>query len=262
MAAVIGYNNLLTDVAGAVITVSSEATGFLKENAYDWITADWWKASSAADLYLYIDCLAAVPCDYLGVYGHNAYSASGGTGKITLYYSDTGVGGPWTLLVDAVVGSDNCYIKTFTAVTKRYYRFSFYDGSTFNSAPYAAAISFGARLDLPYGMQPGFGPPLLSYEDEITNQQSINGNFLGRTIKRQGVKFTIDMPPVLTPAWVRTYWSPFIDKAKIRPFFFNWDNTNYPLESVFCWAVGKIKPPVYESQNMLKVSLDCEGLYL
>ena len=61
---VILYNSLIP--SATTITVTSEAAGFAKENAYDWLTFDYWKPSAAGTVYYTMDFGAAVAVDGWG----------------------------------------------------------------------------------------------------------------------------------------------------------------------------------------------------
>ncbi len=47
----IGYKNLFED-SGATVTVSSESSGYEKQNAYDWKQYDWWKPTGASSEWI------------------------------------------------------------------------------------------------------------------------------------------------------------------------------------------------------------------
>jgi hypothetical protein len=120
-------------------------------------------------------------------------------------------------------------------------------------------VNIGKALELPNGMQSGFVVPNHGYDDDIMNVVSETGLYLGRSLKSKGRKFTISQPPLCTASFVRNSWIPFLEHARLYPFFFTWDNTNYPGESVFCQSNGPVDVPSYDTYFM-KVNLDCIGL--
>jgi len=254
MTSIIGYKNLLTD-SGVTITASTEATDREKENAYDWNTSDWWQGTAAGTHTLILDYGSSVACDYMACAAHDIFDNSG---TIRLFYSDTGTSGPWTGLFSSITPADNTSIfKTFTSVSKRYYKIEIVDSG---SASLIGMLSIGARTELPQGMTPGFMPPPYAYNDVINNTKSNTGAFTGRSLKLLGLKFAINMSPVITPAWMRSTWDVFIQHARTKPFFFTWDNDNYDDEAVLARTVGAISPPVYETHTLMRVSLNCEAI--
>lgn len=253
MSAVIGYDNLL-NLSGATIAASSEATGFEKENAYDWNTVDHWQATAAGTNYITIDCGSSQNCDYFACFAHDLADNSG---SIRLFYSDTGTSGPWTGLFAAVSPTDTkAVFKTFTQVSKRYYKVEVQDTGT---ASLVGVIAFGARLDLPLNMAAPFSPPSLSHKDVITNTESEQGEFIGRSIRRLGVRFRLNLPPLITPTFAENDWQTFYAHAREKPFFFSWDSTNKPTDVAFAWIVGEFPAAYYANQDHIKLELNCEG---
>lgn len=121
-------------------------------------------------------------------------------------------------------------------------------------------VMLGKRLDLPLNMTTPFMPPSSAYDDEITNIESDTGQFIGRSIRRKGVKFSINMPPLITPGFVETDWHNFINHARQYPFMFAWDIANKPTDIVYAKTDGIITPPSYSNQAFLRVGLNCKGL--
>ena len=68
----IGYANLLETASS--ITVTSEATGFEKENAYNWNTFDYWKGTSTATQDYDIDMGSAQLATYAAIFAHDLHT--------------------------------------------------------------------------------------------------------------------------------------------------------------------------------------------
>lgn len=82
---------------------------------------------------------------------------------------------------------------------------------------------------------------------------------LGRSLISQGSKFSIVFD-LLSPAWVRSTWQPLIDHAELKPFFFLWEENNYPDEAALCWSSGAIPQPTYSLPNFMKVSMKVDAV--
>lgn len=132
--------------------------------------------------------------------------------------------------------------------------------STSFSTGQVGVVMLGKRLDLPLHMAPPFTPPALSYDDVVTNVQSDTGAFIGRSIRRQGAKFKLNMPPLITPEFAKEDWDTFVNHARKLPFFFAWDIANDPTDVAFSWTDGPIPPSSYSSQAFMKIDLNCRGL--
>lgn len=271
MAAIIGYNNLLDT---GTVTASTEATGFEKENAYDNNTYDYWKPT-AVPAYLNVDMGVDTACDYLFIAAHDM-GDTGGT--IQLQYaddasyatnltdvftttdsriteaSDTRIteAGDFRITESGISFSSNKPIfKTFTSVSKRYWRIKL-DG-VISSLGF---VKFGVRLDLPAGMRPGFDLITESRNHKLVNQISEGGEFLNRSVIREGGKGKITLT-LLTPAWIRSNWESLADAIELAPFAFQWDNTNYPGEAALCWT-RNMPTPKYTHPTFMSVSIDVD----
>ena len=244
----IGYHNLLED-SGATITASTEATGYPKENAYDWRVFDWWKPTATGDSWIQAAFASAKTVDYFAVAGHNLTDVGA---SIKLQYS-TNSGSTWNDATTAASGIDNRIIfKSFGVITASYWR-------VLVNAPTSVAsigiVAFGNRLDLQRGFPSGFTPAALARENEYQTSMSENGQFIGRSVSRKiyNGKFNLRN---LTPEWVRNYWEPFIDHAETKPFFISWDTSSHSDEAVFAWIKDGYTPPSYATTTTMQVQLN------
>jgi hypothetical protein len=155
-----------------------------------------------------------------------------------------------------VVTGDKPIFITFTQASSAKWRVLIAYPS---AVPYIAVISLGARLDIPQGMGIGWVPPNLSNNDVFINHVSEGGAFIGRSLKMRGVEGKLDFD-LLAPSWVRTYWAPFVEVARTKPFFICWDEANYPGEAAYCWADKRIDDPFYSYPLHMRAVLSYQGL--
>lgn len=242
----LAYHNLLEDSAGTV-TVSTEAAGFLKENAYNWKSFNWWKPTATGDSWLAVTFATAQTADYFAVAAHDV-STQGGSVK--LQYSTNG--STWSDATTAAAGtSDRVIFKTFDAISARWWRVLVNAPTTVISI---GIVSFGDRLDLVRGFPSGFIPPALGRVNSYNTSVSNDGQFLGRSIERKTYQTSFNLPN-LEPGWVRNYWEAFADHAEIKPFFFSWDTSSHADEVVFAWLSGGYSPPNYDTETTMSVQM-------
>lgn len=244
----IGYSNFFDDAS--TIVESNEVAGFEAENAYDWLTYDWWKPGATGSQTLTCTFGAGVTPDYFACFAHNLGSEGA---SIVLQYDDSG----WTdAFPDISPTAGEVIFEPFTGASFTDWRILITDCTV---DTYVGVIAFGAVLELPGGMDVGFAPAHLNIRDEILNNVSMGGAFLGRSLQRRGNRVDIKTDKI-EPAWVRTNWEPFLDHARLKPFFFSWDDANYPTEAAFCWTSRGIDRVTYSSAKHMRLSLRCDAL--
>lgn len=248
---VIAYDNKLVD---ATLSVTSEASGYPKENAVDGLTWDWWKPTAAGTVYFTADMGAAIACDVWSCFAHNLASVAG---SIQLQYSSDNFAADINNAGAAVSPSDTAVIfRTFASVSARYWRFEII---TTGQPAAIGALFLGPGLTLPEGMPIGFVPPTLSFEDDITNQRTHGGAFLGRSVLRRGAAGELSIIDA-DPAWMRATWAPFLAHAQTKTFFLSWDPDNYPAEAAFCWTSRAVDGVAYTKPLYMSHRLSYEGL--
>ncbi|MBZ9674557.1 hypothetical protein [Mesorhizobium sp. ES1-1] len=243
----IGYQNLLE--LGTVVA-SSEDAGFPVQNAYDWLTSDYFKPAASGTITLTLTLGAAKSADYFAFYGHDLY-AHGGTIKLQ-YWN----GSAYVDCFAAITPTDGApRLVTFTAQTSTLFRVVITCTSVFA----IAVISFGSALSLERGMYLNWTPPPFGRTTRLINSQSEGGAFLGRSIIAKGVKSSLEVRAA-SDTWMRSNWPAFVAHAEQKPFFFLPDNVGQPLECVFCWADQDIPAPAHVYYGYMGVTIPIRGL--
>lgn len=225
------YSNLATTVTG---TPTSERTGYSAANCYDWYTTSYWSPTSASGNHrIFWNFGSNKTADYFAIYRHNL-GAVGGT--VVLEYSSDGA--TWFTAFTAVSATNNeLVIKLFTSQTKRYWRVTF---ALSSATPfYVGVVMFGAKLPLYRGMVAGFTVPRHGRKNDIVNQKTEGGQFVGRVKTSQGARSSINFKHI-TQAWVRSYWEAFVEHAELLPFLFSWNHDTHPQDAVYCVSDGEI----------------------
>jgi len=229
------YDNLLTSPLLVSVTPTSERTGFSVENSYDWYTTSYWSPVAAISYPSIIAYFSApVTADYVAIYRHNLGTVGG---KYKLLYSDDGLTWFW-VFSDVTVTTDNdLKISTFSAITAQYWRVLF---TCETAAPfYVGVVMFGQRLPLYRGMVAGFTVPRHGRKNDIVNQKTEGGQFVGRVKTSHGARTSINFKHV-TQSWVRANWEAFVRHAELLPFLFSWNHDTYPQDAVYCVTDGEI----------------------
>lgn len=82
MSSIIGYENLIE--TASTVTVTSEAAGYEKANAYDWLENDYWQGTAAGTRYYTVDLGSAKTVDYWACHAHDL---SNNAGLVRVQYS-------------------------------------------------------------------------------------------------------------------------------------------------------------------------------
>lgn len=247
----IGYKNLFTD-SGVTVTVSTEDTGYEKENAYDGFGYDWWKPTATGDSWLKASFASAQDADYMAIWGHDLSDHSS---SIKPQYSTDDIS--WSDADTVVSPADNNTLYfDFTSVSAKYWRVLVTNPSTIAAI---AGAQIGEALEFEKNAEIGFAPPSIVPVIMSKTARSESGVFIGGRKLSEGIEGSISLTNI-DPLWIRSTWEPFIDYAQTpSPFVFAWDEVNYSSEVVLAWVNGKITPPQYQTPLRMSLSLSFEG---
>jgi hypothetical protein len=248
----IGYHNLFED-STATVAASTEATGYLKENAYDGLGYDWWKPTATGDSYLSASFGSAQTANYMTIWGHD-FGTNGSSAKPQ--YSTNG-GSTWNDAASSQSPThNNTLFWSWDDISAADWRCLVTNPSGISVI---AGVQIGQVLALPYNMSEGFAPPSLAPMVTLKTSQSESGAFIGGRVLNKGIIGKIDMSD-LDPAWVRTYWVPFITHAQTpKVFVVAWDDQNHSSEVVLGWVKKQVPQPKYNTPLLMNISLDFEG---
>lgn len=246
------YNNLLT-LSTTTFASTNEAVGYESVNLSNWNSYDSYRQASVGTGIINIDLGSLMDVDSFAIFGHSIFDAGG---SFDLQWSNDGSTG-WTVVGSATPTDNNVIFFSFASVSKRYWRI--FNITTTGVASIAVAF-LGEKMTLEKGFRVGHMPTGL-FDDAMTIQNvSETGLPLGRSLIVRPGKFTIPQT-LLTPAWVRSDWIPFIEHTKSFPFFFAWDLTGYPEETVLAWTNGKkIEQPKYSHSARMSamMKINCQ----
>lgn len=251
----IGYDSFFLR-SGAAVTVDSEDVGQEIDNGTSWFTyGGGWQTSSPGEHNVTASFASAQSGDAYAIHKHNL-SDLGIT--VRLQTSPDGI------VFTTVVGSDQTPTTNRTlffvmpaSVSARFWRLQF-SGHTSGTLR-IAQLFVGPAFKIFQGPNIGFTPPPLGLDDDFLNSRADGGDFIGRSLIRRGLRSAFSISPI-PEAWVRSFWLPFLEAAEEHPFYYSWDNLNFPTEVAYCYTVGKVPPPRYNNPLHFSISLNFKAL--
>jgi len=226
----IGYENRCRESICTVSTTNAE-TDAEGESVLNGLTYDFWQPTTTTSIIAFTFS-EAIDADYCGIAGHTLTETGS---QIELEYWDASSPAAWVSLGSVLPGDENgnkTIMFLFDEVSSSIFRLTVSGGST---APVIGAISIGLALKMERKLYGGHTPVTLSKKTVIKPQKSEGGQFLGRSIIREGAGTSIAFKN-LTPAFVRASYYPFMESARSYPFFFAWRAGDYPEEIGYCWT--------------------------
>jgi len=244
----IGWQTWTRDDTGIAVSSTSEATDYDDDNVLTENTYEFWQPT-ALPATLTFTLSGGKKVDYMGIAAHTL--GSSGCSIIAEYYD----GSSWEELFSQAPGDNEPIMALFSEVTASQFRIRIVSGS---SNPLIGVVYFGQVLESQRGIYVGHSPITLSKKSIVRPNKSESGNWLGRSVIRQGAANNIEIDN-LTASWVRESLKPFIDSAINYPFFFAWNPSEYPKEIGYCWTNGDIIPQNTGPRDLMSVSFNVEA---
>ena len=243
----IGHKTWTRERAPSDVTASSEDSGFPADAPLRPDTYERWRPSSTSSTWE-IDLKTARPVSYVGI-GAHTIGTSGAA--ITVEYSDDAY--TWDEFGEFSPSDNTAIMFLAEEVEARYWRLSLEGG-----APEIGVIYIGPVLAMQRPIYGGHSPITLSRQTTIRTIRSRSGQFLGQDFRRRGYQTSVSFSN-LEPAWLRREFDPFIEDARIYPYFFAWRPTTYPREVAYVWTADDIVPQNSGTRELMDVSWDMVG---
>lgn len=234
------WNNLMATGSPSSVIATSEPdpSEYPFECAYDGRPSTYWKVEAGTQYLTFVFPSAK------DVNSYAYYSTGPGTldkvgGTCQLQYSLDG-GGSWLdfAVAEAPVDTTPIYRSEDTISAARW-RWKFVSATDF----YVACLSFGVDFQFERGCWVGLSPSGLARDTTLTNNLSQGGNWLGRSVIRNGSLFTWSFED-LSIDFVYAYVADFAEWAETGPFFCLWNKESFPADAAFGWSFeGKNPPP-------------------
>lgn len=206
-------------LSGGTATATDEATGFPASAALTYATYEGWQPASSFSL-LDVALATAAPIDYICVVCEGGADDSfvsvetsddSGSTYSPVDASDCPMFWPAQFGVLLFVFDERDAVTHLRVVLR----------SCNTSAFRVANVMAGLRTELPRNLYVGHSPATLNRQTELTTNQSENGAFLGRIVRRRSQGSQVSMQNV-TAANARSLIHPFFEAAETQPFVFAW----------------------------------------
>lgn len=237
------YDNLFDN---AVVSIPA-AQGITNPNTYErWIR-------SGSDLSITITQTSPQTIDAIAIGAHNL-GTIGSTVTISTSAASTG-----TFTTRATLSPDDdkaIIVLLGSEITAQRIRITL--GGLVLGAEIGVLYA-GIALAMQRPIFGGHAPIHLNAETTYSNNASETGNWLGRTIVRNGYSTSYNWQ-FLTDDWYRDNFQPFVVTGRKKPFFIAWRPDLYPNETAYCWMTSDPKPSNRGGgTNYMEVSIDVQG---
>ncbi len=242
----IGYENLL--FGNVNITASSEQDNSPAINLASPLTYNFWQPVSLP-ANVEFEFSSAKEINYCGIAAHNLTDS--GCSINVQYYNGT----TWVSVGEVFPAGNRVLMFLFDTVFSNRWRIVV-NGV---SAPAVGVVYLGKVLEVERRIYQGHTPIKLSQNTIIRPNRSEGGQFLGRSVTRQGVSTSIALKN-LSSAWVRSYFQRFMDSAVDYPFFWAWRPDKFPNEVAYVWCNDDIVPTNSGPRDKMSVSFEVSGI--
>lgn len=242
----IGIDNV---VRNGTVSASSSASGFPAAAAKNPLTYEFWRPTSLPAWWM-VDAGSPVEVSYCGVAAHSI--GTSGANMVVEYSLDNST---WTNVVGENQSDDSAMMFLFAPVTARYWRI-YISGSVI---PSVGVVYFGKVLEMQRPCYSGISPINFNRTTVIRPNRSENGQWIGRSIVRQGVSTSVAFRH-LDYDWYRQNFDPFAKEAIKYPFFFAWRPDKYFDAVGYVWTTRDISPSTMGIRDLLQVSFEMVGI--
>lgn len=251
---VVAYRNLLES---GVVTASSEAAGFEKENAFDGIGTDYWMPAAGGVNWIQATTPVSEDVDYVAIGRHTLGTESA---ECVIQHWN---GAAWTNSCDPFTPvDDDVLLVLFDAVSNTQHRLHINCAGT----PRVGALSFGRRLTMEQGIFAGHAPEKLNRVNRVSGGRTEGGAFLPSNIVRSGVDSRISLSH-LSASFVFAEVDPLMRHLEQRkPFFWAWRPLGFPDQVVWAKAVDDprcvpMQPGGPQSRGFWQLSCSIRGVF-
>lgn len=244
------YPFLCWRMPSVTATATSAASGFGASLAVNFRTYDAWKPTAAPGT-LTLTFASAQDLTYVGIGAHTA-----GTAGATLTI-EAEIATVWTEIAEVEPETDDAILVLFEEVSATAVRIIVSD-----AVCELGVVMTGMATEIP-SKASFLGTPISeSMAVEYQDNRSVTGNFLGRTVRADGLNFTLEIAN-LPETWRATEWAEFkayTDKGE-GVFFIAPKPGPYPDDVALAWATGSPRFERVTANRLLSgaVTLNCRG---
>lgn len=225
------YDNLLAG-ASSISVVDGDNNGQLSI-----IPNTFQKWTFSANGRIFIDLPSPISIDTVSLGAHNI--GSGGY-TVQAFYRETPLGSQSSFAPSVTPSVDNpimFHVDTAVNVSELEIRV------TGGASGFIGYISAGVALQMQRPFFNGHTPITDSDVTEYYSNRSESGEIIGQQIRRKGYETQAQWNNI-DDGWYRSYFAPFKQYVKTRPFFFAWNLLEYPDDVGFCRINQDIRSPI------------------
>ena len=120
-------------------------------------------------------------------------------------------------------------------------------------------VAVGMKMEPEAGQNVGVSPPSLQQSWKTTNALSVNGSLIGRNLIRLVKDYDINLE-YLSKSFVEGSWRTFCTHALRYPFFFKWNPSSFPLDTLFASAKTVDSPSVSKPGQRFTAKMPLVGI--
>jgi hypothetical protein len=238
------------------VTASSEPdpVNYSYQNVYDGRAYTYWKVAAGTN-YLTFVFPSAKSVNAYAFYSPGEETLFNLGGTFQLQYSIDG-GANWLDFhaAEAPTNSTPIYRSEDDTISASRWRWKFICASDF----YISILSFGTDFEFERGDWVGVSPPKFARDTTLTNNTSQGGNWLGRSIIRNGMILSFNIEWT-TESFMHNYWYDFVIWAERKPWFLLYNGLDYPSDAAYCWTAPDIGKPMNSHPNFMSTKLKVLG---
>lgn len=248
---VILWENLPAESDSAIITATTEVGTNYAQNLFDYRYDTGWLMETGTDEWVDIDFGENVTVDAVGMWAPQVAQVQG-----TVFLEASLDEVSYVVLAELDPVNSEAILKTFDTISRRFWRvrFSAVDGGAIINQLY-----FGKRLDLERGVRIDFGPLFLSRNNIVSANRTRDGIPMIRRKFADIQASNMTVNPI-SEEWARTEWICFIQHAEVKPWFFQWNPTDYPEEVGLCDVDSSIQPVKFQTNVWMQTSISFRAL--
>jgi hypothetical protein len=241
----IGYENFTPD---STVTATTETVDFPAVAIKNQMTFESWKPT-VLPATITIAFGSSKSIGYIGVASH---SLNGNT--VTPEYSTDGA--VWNPL-DAIntPTDDSAILMLFTTVAATHVRLTI----TGSGTPTIAVVYVGQILEMLRPFYSGHTPAVLSRQTVIKPNKSVGGQWLGRSVLRQGLATQYEWANS-DITWYEDNFETFVEAAIVAPFFIAWNILEHIDHVAYEWTSDDIAPSLSGTLDHVTFGFSAEGI--
>ena len=120
-------------------------------------------------------------------------------------------------------------------------------------------ILIGKAMEFEKCIMKSYAPLDYNRATEYMTNESGTGQFMGRSIVRRNHESSVSFD-LMSAAWVRSTFQPFVRHARTKPYFFAWNYDDYPEEVNYVWTDEDIGVSYTGDRDKMSASWKMRGL--